>query len=182
MLRFARAVVRRRRIIIIIALLLLIPSVFGIIGTRVNYDVLTYLPDSIETIKGQNILLDEFGKGGFAMIMVDGMEYRDVAKFKDKVEAVDHVDTVIWYDTVLDLSVPVEMIPESIYNKFNSGDTTLMAVFFDKPTSDDETLDAIVKIREIGGKQAFISGMSCFVEDLKELIEAYRSGIISEKC
>ena len=171
MLRFARAVVRRRRIIIIIALLLLIPSVFGIIGTRVNYDVLTYLPDSIETIKGQNILLDEFGKGGFAMIMVDGMEYRDVAKFKDKVEAVDHVDTVIWYDTVLDLSVPVEMIPESIYNKFNSGDTTLMAVFFDKPTSDDETLDAIVKIREIGGKQAFISGMSCFVEDLKELIE-----------
>ncbi len=171
MLRFARAVVRRRRIIIIIALLLLIPSVFGIIGTRVNYDVLTYLPDSIETIKGQNILLDEFGKGGFAMIMVDGMEYRDVAKFKDKVEAVDHVDTVIWYDTVLDLSVPVEMIPESIYNKFNSGDTTLMAVFFDKPTSDDETLDAIVKIREIGGKQTFISGMSCFVEDLKELIE-----------
>ena len=171
MLSFARAVVRRRRIIIIIALLLLIPSVFGFIGTRVNYDVLTYLPDSIQTIKGQDILLDEFGKGGFAMIMVEDMEYRDVAKFKEKVEAVDHVDTVIWYNTILDLSVPVEMLPESIYDKFNYGDTTLMAVFFDKPTSDDETLDAIVKIREIGGKQAFISSMSSFVEDTKELIE-----------
>ena len=170
MLTFAKAVVRRRRIIIIIALLLLVPSVFGFITTRVNYDVLTYLPDSIETIRGQDILLDEFGKGGFAMIMVDGMEYKDVAEFKAKVEEVPHVDNVIWYDTVLDLSVPVSMVPEDIYEKFNSGDTTLMAVFFDKPTSDDDTLDAIVKIREIGGKQAFISGMSCFVEDLKELI------------
>lgn len=171
MLRFAEAVVRRRRIIIIIALLLLIPSVLGFIGTRVNYDVLTYLPDSIDTIKGQDILLDEFGKGGFGMIMVDGMEPRDVAKFKDKVEAVDHVDTVIWYDTVMGLSVPEEMLPDNIYEKFNSGDTTLMAVFFDKPTSDDETLEAVTEIRRIGGKQAFLSGMSCFVEDLKELIE-----------
>ncbi len=171
MLRFGNAVVRRRKIIIVIALLLLIPSVLGTIGTRINYDVLTYLPKSIDTIRGQDILLDEFGKGGFAMVMVDGMETKDVAKFKAKIEAVDHVDTVIWYDTVLDLSVPESMLPESVYEKFNSGDTTLMAVFFDKPTSDDETLDAIVKIREIGGKQCFISGMSCFVEDLKELIE-----------
>jgi len=151
--------------------LLLIPSAFGFIGTRINYDVLTYLPESIDTIKGQNILLDEFGKGGFAMVMVDGMEKKEVSVFKSKIEKVDHVDTVIWYDTVLDLSVPEEMIPEDIYDRFNSGDSTLMAVFFDKPTSDDETLDAIKEIRQIGGKQCFISGMSCFVEDLKELIE-----------
>ncbi len=171
MLRFARAVVKRRRIIIIIALLLLVPSVFGMISTRVNYDVLTYLPDSIDTIKGQDILLDEFGKGGFAIVMVEGMEPKEVAKFKEKVEDVDHVDTVIWYDTILDLSIPESMLPESVYDKFNSGDTTMMAVFFDKPTSDDETLDAVVKIREMGGEQCFLSSMSGFVEDLKELIE-----------
>ena len=171
MLRFAKAVVRRRKLIIIIALLLLIPSVFGMVTTRINYDVLTYLPDSIDTIKGQDILLDEFGKGGFGMLMVEGMDVKDVAKLKDKVEQVDHVDAVIWYDTVLDLSVPENMLPKSIYDKFNSGDTTLMAIFFDKPTSDDETLEAVTEIRKIGGKQCFFSGMSAFVEDLKELIE-----------
>ena len=137
MLRFGSSVVKHRKAIIIISLLLLIPSLFGMIGTRINYDVLTYLPDSIDTIKGQNILLDEFGKGGFAMVMVEDMKSKDVSKFKKKIEAVDHVDTVIWYDTILDLSVPESMLPENIYERFNSGDTTLMAVFFDKPTSDD---------------------------------------------
>ena len=171
MLRFGSAVVKARKIIVIVAILLLVPSMFGFIGTRINYDVLTYLPSSIETIKGQDILLDEFGKGGFAMVMVEGMEIRDVSDLKKEIQAVDHVDTVIWYDTILDISVPESMLPEEIYDKFNSGDTTLMAVFFDKPTSDDETLEAVKEIREIGGKQCFISGMSCFVEDLKELIE-----------
>ena len=140
-------------------------------GTRINYDVLTYLPKSIDTIKGQDILLDEFGKGGFAMVMVEGMDVKDVAKFKDKLEAIDHVDSVIWYDTILDLSVPEQMLPENIYNKFNSGDTTLMAVFLDRPTSDDESLEAICEMRELGGKQCFISSMTGFVEDTKELIE-----------
>ena len=171
MLRFGSQVVKHRKIILIISILLLIPSVFGFIGTRINYDVLTYLPESIDTIKGQNILQDEFGKGGFAMVMVDGMSVKDVSGFKDKIEKVDHVDTVIWYDTILDLSVPEEMLPEEIYDKFNSGDSTLMAVFFDRPTSDDETLEAITEIRKIGDRSCYISGMSCFVEDLKELIE-----------
>ena len=171
MLRFGSAAVKYRKAIIIVALLLLIPSFFGMIGTRINYDVLTYLPESIDTIKGQHILLDEFGKGGFAMVMVEDMSTKDVAALKKKIENTDHVDTVIWYDTILDLSVPRYMIPEDIYNRFNSGDTTLMAVFFDKPTSDDETLEAVREIRKIGDKQCFISGMSCFVEDLKELIE-----------
>lgn len=171
MLRFGRAVVGKRKIILIVAVLLLIPSVFGVINTRINYDVLTYLPDSIDTIRGQNILLDEFGKGGFSMVMVDGMSMKDVAKMKKQIEDVDHVATVIWYDTILDLSVPETILPESIYQKFNSGDTTLMAIFFDSPTSDDVTLEAVTEIRHILGKQGFMSGMSCFVEDLKELIE-----------
>ena len=121
MLRFGNAIVRRRKIIIIIALLLLIPSFFGTIGTRINYDVLTYLPSTIDTIHGQDILQDEFGKGGFAMVMVENMDNKDVAKLKSKIEKVDHVDTVIWYDTVLDLSVPESMLPEDVLDNIKNG-------------------------------------------------------------
>ena len=171
MLKLGEAVTRKRKLILVIAVLLLIPSVIGMMATRINYDVLSYLPDDIETIKGQDILLDEFGKGGFSMVMVDGMDKKDVAELKSKIEKVDHVDSVIWYDTLVDSSVPYEMIPENIYDEFNSGDTTLMAVFFDESTSSDESMDAVSEIRKIGGKQCFVSGMTAFVEDLKELAE-----------
>ncbi len=171
MIKLGEVITRRRKLILVIAVLLLIPSVIGMMATRINYDVLSYLPDDIETIKGQNILLDEFGKGGFSMVMVDGMEQKDVAELKSKIEKVDHVDSVIWYDTLVDSSVPYEMIPENIYEKFNSGDTTLMAVFFDESTSSDESMNAVSEIRKIGGKQCFVSGMTAFVEDLKELAE-----------
>ena len=171
MLRFGRVVTKNRKIILIIALLLLIPSVFGYINTRVNYDVLLYLPDTMETVKGQDILLDEFNKGGFSMVMVEGMEYKDVAKLKSKIEKVDHVDSVIWYDSIFDLSTPIEVLPESVQTSFNKDDTTMMAVFFDSPTSDDNTLAAVDEIRAIGGKQCFVSGMSAFVADLKNLSE-----------
>ena len=171
MLKLGEAVTRKRKLILVIAVLLLIPSVIGMMATRINYDVLSYLPDDIETIKGQDILLDEFGKGGFSMVMVDGMDKKDVSELKSKIEKVDHVDSVIWYDTLVDSSVPYEMIPESIYDEFNSGDTTLMAVFFDESTSSDESMGAVSEIRKIGGKQCFVSGMTAFVEDLKELAE-----------
>lgn len=171
MLKLGEAVTRKRKLILVIAVLLLIPSVIGMMATRINYDVLSYLPDDIETIKGQDILLDEFGKGGFSMVMVDGMDKKDVAELKSKIEKVDHVDSVIWYDTLVDSSVPYEMIPKNIYNEFNSGDTTLMAVFFDESTSSDESMGAVSEIRKIGGKQCFVSGMTAFVEDLKELAE-----------
>ena len=171
MLRFGRVVTKNRKIILIIALLLLIPSVFGYINTRVNYDVLLYLPDTMETVKGQDILLDEFNKGGSSMVMVEGMEYKDVAKLKSKIENVDHVDSVIWYDSIFDLSTPIEVLPENVQTAFNKDDTTMMAVFFDSPTSDDNTLVALDEIRAIGGKQCFVSGMSAFVSDLKNLSE-----------
>ena len=171
MLKLGEAVTRKRKLILVIAVLLLIPSVIGMMATRINYDVLSYLPDDIETIKGQDILLDEFGKGGFSMVMVDGMDKKDVAELKSKIEKVDHVDSVVWYDTLVDSSVPYEMIPENIYDEFNSGDTTLMAVFFDASTSSDESMNAVSEIRKIGGKQCFVSGMTAFVEDLKELAE-----------
>lgn len=172
MLKLGEAVTRKRKLILIIAVLLLIPSVFGIMATRINYDVLSYLPDDIETIKGQNILLDEFGKGGFSLVMVDGMDKKDVARLKSEIENVDHVDSVVWYDTLVDSSVPYEIIPDNVYDKFNNGDTTLMAVFFDESTSSDESMNAVAEIRKAGGEQCFVSGMTAFVEDLKELAEA----------
>ncbi len=171
MLKLGKAITGKRKLILIIAVLLLIPSFFGMIMTRINYDVLDYLPDDIETMQGQEILLDEFGKGGFSMVMVEGMEKKDVADLKAKIEKVDHVDSVIWYDSIVDVSVPYEIIPESVYDEFNSGDTTLMAVFFDSSTSADETMSAIDEIRHIGKEQCFVSGMSAFVTDLKELAE-----------
>ena len=141
MLRFGEAVTKKRKLILVIAVLLLIPSLMGIMATRINYDVLSYLPDDIQTIKGQDILLDEFGKGGFSMVMVDGMENKDVATLKSKIEKVDHVDSV------MDISVPEDMIPDSVYKDFNNGDTTLMAVFFDTGTSADESLQAVKDIK-----------------------------------
>ena len=171
MLKFGEAVTRKRKLILVIAVLLLIPSLMGIMATRINYDVLSYLPDDIETIKGQDILLEDFGKGGFSMVMVDGMKNKDVAALKSKIEKVDHVDSVVWYDSILDVSVPEEMIPDSVYKDFNNGDTTLMAVFFDTGTSADESLEAAKEIRHIGGQQCFVSGMTAFVSDLKDLAE-----------
>ena len=172
LLKFGKAVTGKRRLILIVAVLLLIPSVLGMMATRINYDVLDYLPDNIETMKGQDILMEDFGKGGFSMVMVEGMQKKDVAHLKDRIEDVDHVESVIWYDSIMDVSVPYEIIPENIYDKFNSGDTTLMAVFFDSSTSSDESLNAVSEIRKIGKKQCFVSGMTAFVEDLKELAEA----------
>ncbi|MDO4870044.1 MAG: MMPL family transporter [Bacillota bacterium] len=171
MLKFGRAVTKHRKVILIIGLLLLIPSVIGYINTRVNFDVLVYLPDTMETVQGQDILRDEFNKGGFAMVMFEGMENKDVAKAKAKIEKVDHVDSVVWYDSVADLSTPMDILPKQAYDAFNKGDTTLMAVFFDTPTSDDGSLEAVEEIREIGGKQCFVSGMSAFVLDLKVIAE-----------
>lgn len=171
MLKLGKAITKKRKLILAIAVLLLIPSFFGMIMTRINYDVLDYLPDDIETMKGQQILLDEFGKGGFSMVMVDGMEKKDVAALKAKIENVDHVDSVIWYDSIVDASVPYEIIPDSVYEKFNNGDTTLMAVFFDSSTSSDESMSAVDEIRKLGNRQCFVSGMSAFVTDLKQLAE-----------
>ena len=171
MLKLGEAITRKRKLILVVAVLLLIPSILGMMATRINYEVLSYLPDDIQTIKGQDIMLDDFGKGGFAMVMLDGMDQKDVSALKSKFENVDHVDSVVWYDSLVDSSVPLEMVPDDIYKKFNSGDTTLMAVFFDEGTSADGSLEAVAKIRQIGGKQCFVSSMTAFVEDLKELAE-----------
>ena len=171
MVNFGKKVVKYRVLILILGVLLLIPSVFGYLNTRVNYDVLTYLPDNIETMKGQDILVNDFGTGAFSMFIVDGMEEKDVAELKEKIEKVDHVANVIWYDSIADISVPMSMLPDDIYDVFNSDTGTMMAIFFDEETSSDGTMDAIAQIRKIAGKQCFLSGMSAVVTDTKNLAE-----------
>ena len=170
-MRLSKAVVKNRVLIQIVALLLLIPSVLGMANTRINYDMLDYLPEDMDTVVGQNELLADFGKGAFSLIVVEDMPARDVSALKEKIEAVEHVDSVVWYDTVADLSVPMEILPEKIYNEFNNGNATMLAVFFDSSTSADVTMDAIREIRSLAGKQCFVTGMSALVTDLKDLCE-----------
>lgn len=169
MQKFGRGVVKFRVPILIVSILLLIPSIFGFLSTRINYDILSYLPSDIETMKGQGIMLDEFGKGGFSLVMLDGMEDKDVEKVKEKIEKVDHVCDVLWYDTLADVSLPKEVLPDDIYDFFNTDNSTMMAVFFDEATSADGSLEAVKEIRSIAGKQCFVSGMSSVVEDIKDL-------------
>lgn len=170
-IKFGRGVVKHRTLILLIAVFLLIPSVIGMASTRINYDMLAYLPDGMETVIGQNILMEDFGKGAFSFLIVEGMQDTDAAKLKQEMEQVDHVETVLWYDSVLDLSIPKEMLPDTLYQAFNQGDATMMAIFFDTATSADETMDAIEELRGIAGKQCFVSGMSALVTDLKALCE-----------
>ena len=170
-MRFSRAVVKYRIPILIIAVLLMVPSVLGMIGTRINYDMLDYLPSDMDTVVGQNELKEDFGKGAFSFIIVEDMKDKDIAALCDKIKEVDHVDSVIWYSTLADISIPKELIPDKIYNEFNTDNATMVAVFFDSATSEDVTMDAIREIRSIAGKQCFVSGMSALVTDLKDLCE-----------
>ena len=171
MVAFGKKVVKFRIPILIISILLLIPAGLGYVNTRVNYDVLTYLPEDIETMQGQDILVKDFGTGAFSMFIVDGMEDKEVSALKAKIENVEHVQKVLWYDSLADISMPKSMIPKDVYEVFNSDTGTMMAIFFDEGTSSDGTMDAIGEIRKLAGKQCFLSGMSAIVEDTKELAE-----------
>ena len=169
--KFGRKVVQVRIPILLLGLALLIPSLLGYVNTRVNYDILSYLPRDIETMVGQDILVDEFGTGAFSMFVVEGMEPKDVVRLKQEIEQVEHVEKVIWYDTVMDISVPMELMPDGIYEAFNSGDATMMAIIFDETTSADGTMEAIENIRKVADKNCFLSGMSAVVTDTKNLSE-----------
>lgn len=169
MIKLAKKIVKHKKIIVALYMLLLIPSVIGIAHTRVNYDLLSYLPDSLETVEGQNIMVDEFGMGAFSMVIVEDMQPKDVVKLKEQIASVEHVKEVIWYDDVMDITVPMEMLPDDIRNAFNNGDATMMIALFDNTTSSDETMTAISQMRTICRQQCFISGMSGVVTDIKNL-------------
>lgn len=171
MVKVGKKIVKFRVPILILSIILLLPAVWGYVNTRINYDVLTYLPEDIETMQGQEIMTNDFGIGAFSMLMVDGMEDKEIVKLKEKVEKVDGVENVLWYDSLADISVPQSMLPSKLYDEYNTEDGTMMAVFFKDGTSSDETMKAITEIRKITGEQCFLSGMSAIVEDTKELAE-----------
>lgn len=171
MVKVGKKIVKFRVPILILSIILLIPAVWGYVNTRINYDVLTYLPEDIETMQGQEIMTNDFGIGAFSMLMVDGMEDKEIVKLKEKVEKVDGVENVLWYDSLADISVPQSVLSSKLYDEYNTEDGTMMAVFFKDGTSSDETMKAITEIRKITGEQCFLSGMSAIVEDTKELAE-----------
>ena len=169
MRKFGKGVVKMRAPILILSLLLLVPSVLGIVNTRINYDILSYLPKDIETMQGQDILIDEFQTGAFSICVIEGMENREVASLRKQIEGVSHVKSVIWYDSIADLSVPMEILPEDVQGKFTKGNCTMMAILFDSSMSSDETMEAVAQIRTLANRQCFVSGMSAVVTDIKDI-------------
>lgn len=171
MINFGKGVVKLRIPILIVSIILLFPAALGYFHTRVNYDILTYLPKEIDTMKGQDILLDEFGTGAFSMCVVEGMEDQDISKMRKNMEKVDHVKKILWYDSLADLSIPKTMLPDKVQDAFinEDKDATLMVIFFDSSMSSDETMGAIEELRSVADKQCYISGMSAVVTDTKNL-------------
>lgn len=171
MISFGRFITKHRGLILVLAVLLLIPSVLGYLGTRINYDVLTYLPQDIDTMVGQEILMDQFGKGGFSMVVLQGMDERNIGKLQEEFSQVAGVADVLSYDGIVGAGLPKEMLPEDLREKFTAEDCDLMIVFFSGGTSEDETLEAVAQLREIAGKQALVGGMSAIIADTRELCE-----------
>lgn len=169
MVKVGKWIARHRRLILILSALLVIPSVIGIAKTRINYDLLSYLPEELETVEGQDILVDEYGMGGFSMVVVEDMELKDVQKLEEKFSQVPHVKDVLWYDDVADITLPVEMIPKDLREAFFRGDATMMLALFDNTTSSDEAMGAVEEMRQIADEQCFISGMTAIVTDIKNL-------------
>lgn len=172
MLKLGEWIARHRALILIIGVLLLIPSAIGFVNTRVNYDILSYLPKNINTMVGQDILKEDFGQGGFSLVMVEGMSDKEVAATADKIADIDHVSNVVCYQSLTDCTIPKEILPQKVYDFFNKDDTTMMAVFFDDTTSADGTLDAVEEMRAVTSKQCFISGMSAITLDMKKLTQS----------
>ena len=173
MKKFGKVVVKLRIPILVLSFLLLIPSVLGYFNTRVNYDILYYLPSDIDTMQGQDILLDDFGKGAYAMVVVDGMNKSNVSKLVKKVEGVDHVASVISYSGMVGDDVPLEILPDKFRSYFENEDSgaTLFAIFFDDTTSSDDTMKAIQEVRDVTDNQCYIAGMSAVVTDTKTMAE-----------
>lgn len=171
-IKFGKWITRHKVLVLILAFLLMVPAAIGYVSTRINYDLLSYLPESLETVSGQDTMVDEFGMGAFSMIVVEDMENKDVVALKEKIKKVNHVEDVLWYDEVMDITVPTEMLPEKLQKALFKGNATMMIALFDDTTSADSTMEAITEMRGIVKKQAFISGMSGVVTDIKDLAMA----------
>ena len=162
-------IVKHRKFILALAVILIVPALIGMFNTRINYDLLTYLPDSMETVQGQDELLNDFGKGAFAIVITEDLDDTAEQSLENDLKQIPHVDTVVGFGSLADNNLPSKIIPDSLYEKFTHGTEKLAAVFFDTSTSADETLDAVTKIREVTDGHAHLSGMSAFSTDLKKL-------------
>ena len=172
-IKFGKWLTKNKVFVIIFALLLMIPAVIGYVSTRINYDVLSYLPNSLETVSGQDIMVDEFGMGAFSMVIVEDMENKDVVALKEKIKKVEHVEDVLWYDDVIgSITVPAKILPDKYRKALFNDNATMMIVLFDDTTSADTTMEAIEDMRSLVKKQVFISGMSGVVTDIKNLAMA----------
>lgn len=169
MVKTGKWIAKHRVIILMTCILLFIPSVFGMAATKINYDLLSYLPERLETVKGQDILVDEYGMGAFSMVVVEDMELKDVQKLEDEISKIEHIKDVLWYDDVADISLPVDMLPKDLRTAFFNGDATMMLALFDNTTSSDESMEAVTQMRKVVGKQCFISGMTGIVTDIKNI-------------
>lgn len=169
MVKIGKWIARHKVLILILGILLVVPSVIGMAKTRVNYDLLSYLPEHLETVKGQDLLVDEYGMGAFSMVVAEDMELKDVQKLKEAFEEIPHVKDVLWYDDITDITVPVEMLPDDLEEAFFRGDATMLLALFDNTTSSDEAMDAVTQMRKTADKQCFISGMTGVVTDIKNL-------------
>ena len=170
-MNFGKTVVKLRHAILVVSLVLLIPSVVGMVKTRVNYDMLTYLPSDMETMKGQDLLMDEFNKGGFSIVVLENMKTNAVTKLKNEIEDVNHVESVVNLQDVVNPSVPMSMYPKVVQDNIRNKDATMLVVFFDTGTSDEHTMDAVTKIRKLGTKDTYVAGMTSMVLDLKNIAE-----------
>ena len=169
---FGSAVVKTRHLILILSMVLLIPSVWGYFHTRVNYDILTYLPDSIETIQGQDILMDEFGTGAITMLIVEDKKDKEIVALEEEIRKVEHVKKVLWYDSFADITIPKEILPEKIKDAFLRDNATMLAITYDSSTSSDDTMEAVAGIRKVLDSGCYLQGMSAIITDTKDLAEA----------
>lgn len=169
MKKIGHFVAKHKYLILILSLLLMIPSAMGYLSTKINYDILSYLPDTLETVDGQDKMVEQFGMGAFSMVIVEGMADKDVAKLEKQIESIDHVEEVLWYDDFADISIPEELLPDKIRDVFYKDNATMMIALFDNTTSSDDTMTAVTEMRKEVGRECFISGMSGVVTDIKNL-------------
>ncbi|AIY82762.1 MMPL family protein [Clostridium baratii str. Sullivan] len=171
MKKFSKWISKHNKIVLIITVILLVPSIFGFINTRINYDILSYLPQELESVKGQNILEDVYSDAATGLLIIDGMKSKDIVDIKEKIKKVNGVDDAIWIDDALDISIPKDILPDAIKNQLFSGDSTMLIIKYKGSTADEGTLKAIGEIKTIMNKQCFLSGMSAIMEDTKNLAD-----------
>ena len=168
---FTKGLVQHRILVIVLCIALVVPSVLGMVRTKTKYDLLYYLPQDLETVQGQEILLKDFGKGAFSLLVTEGMNLKDQADMENALKEIPHVDSVIGYASLTKGTLPVEIIPDDIREKFQRGDCMLSAVFFDEGSSSEETMEAISQVRKVAGEKTFVSGLSAVVTDTRQLVE-----------